>query len=177
MLAGNWRDKSLSCLSKTKAAVRKSPLIYCTSSVCVMFYSERNNSPLFGRQEKEEWWERRLWDKPCQHRRVSVAGVRVEPALDPHIKGLRESFPPFKAWAYVPAPEALILATSLPPMSRNYTLLQYLSPLVSPFFRTVDNPTLPVIPVSSLLALFIVSSEPAVRFCQVTLVSSWSSPS
>lgn len=87
-------------------------------------------------------------------RACSSCRCRRRLALDPDIKGLRESFPPFKASALEPAPNALIFATSLPTMSTNYTLFKYLSPLVSQFFRTVDSPTLPAVPVSSLLALF-----------------------
>lgn len=43
MLAGNQIDKSLSCLSKKKAAAPDSSLIYYMSSFCVMFNSGRNN--------------------------------------------------------------------------------------------------------------------------------------
>lgn len=57
----------------------------------------------------------------CHHR----------PVLDPDIKGLRESFPPFRLWADVPAPSALICATSLPIISWNDTLFKSLSPLVN----------------------------------------------
>lgn len=124
--AQTWIDKSLSCLSEKKAADQKSALIYCTSSFCVMFNSGRNNLPLCGRQNKR----RRLWDKPHQCGLVFCCRCQGRPASDPDIKGLKKSFPPFKAWTDVPAPKSLIFPTSLLLLSRNYTPLQYLSPLV-----------------------------------------------
>lgn len=94
-----------------------------------MLNSSRNNSPPFERQKREERKKRRktslgqaLSAWACCFRRC-----QCRPALDPDIKGLRESFIPFKLEVCVLAPMSLIFATSLPATSGHYTLLQCLS--------------------------------------------------
>lgn len=62
---------------------------------------------------------------------LSLSQVSSSPVLDPDIKGLRESFPPFRVWAHVPASSALICATCLPIISWNDTLFKSLSPLLN----------------------------------------------
>lgn len=119
---------------------KKSALIYYTSSSRVVLNSGRNNSPLFGRRAKKKKMRKKdVFGTSFVNTGVFLLQVSaLDRSLDPDIKGLRESFPPFKARAYAPALEALISATGLPPMSRNYTLLEYLSPLVCRYFTTVD---------------------------------------
>lgn len=98
-----------------------------------MFNSSRNNSPLFERQKREEGKKRR---KTSLGQALSAwaccfCRCQCRPALDPDIKGLRESFIPFKLEVCVLAHMSLIFATSLPATSGHYTLLQCLSQHVS----------------------------------------------
>lgn len=96
-----------------------------------MLKSSRNNSPTFEQQKREE-------RKKEERRKTSLGQAlsawaccfrrcQCRPALDPDIKGLRESFIPFKLEVCVLAPMSLIFATSLPATSGHYTLLQCLS--------------------------------------------------
>lgn len=151
VLAGNWIDKSF----KEESCSSKKVLWFITPLHSVLCLIRAEIIPHYLEGEKKG----RLMRKTSLGQALSTQACffcrcQCSLALDPDIKGLRESFPPFKAWAYVPAPTALIFATSLATMSWNYTLFKYLSPLVSQFFRTVSNPTLPTIPISSLLAYF-----------------------
>lgn len=128
MLAGNWGDTSLGCLSKTKAAVLKVLWFSaCLYSECCSIQAEIMPHYLGDKGKEEERWERGLWDKPF------AAGFRsVRPRIQTsrglekvsHLSGLE------------PVCLLLTLATSSPQMSRNDTRLQNLNPLVSQCFRT-----------------------------------------
>lgn len=172
MLARNGRDKSFSCLSKRHTAVPKKSfdLLHVFSSVlCII---QANVIPHYLETEKGRMMGKTSLGQALSTQAGFFCRCWSRLALDPDIKGLRESFPPFKEWAYVSALAALIFATSLPATLSNDTLFKCKRPLVSQFLRIVGSTT----PQPSLSHPsqynFWIHFAPVFRCCQVSLVLS-----